>query len=85
MQKHWDKALNNALIAKVLEFCANSHIEWVMYGCIGNHPTLDDFKLNNGFSQFQLTRYYMRARKTTRKYNNFHICIFFHNAELKEP
>ena len=59
LQKHWDKALNNALVAKIVEVCANNHRGWVMYGRMGNHPTLDDFKLNNGFSQFQLTRYYV--------------------------
>ena len=30
-----------------------------MYGRMGNHPTLDAFKQNNGFKQFLLTRYYI--------------------------
>jgi hypothetical protein len=59
LQKHWDKAVNNSLVAKAIEVCANKHIEWIMYGRIGNHPSLDIFKENNGFSRFPLTRYYM--------------------------
>jgi hypothetical protein len=63
MQKHWDKAVNNALIAKAIEVCANEQIKWLMYGRMGNHPTLDNFKQNNGFTQFQLTRYYIPLTK----------------------
>ena len=59
MQKHWDKAVNNALIAKAVEVCANKRIRWLMYGRMGNHPSLDNFKRNNGFTQFPLTRYYI--------------------------
>jgi hypothetical protein len=59
LQKHWDKSVNNALIAKAIEFCANNHIEWVMYGRMGNHPTLDSFKESNGFIKFSLTRYFL--------------------------
>lgn len=59
MQSCWDKAVNNALLAKAVEFCASNHSEWVMYGRMGNHPTLDGFKESNGFSRFQLTRYFL--------------------------
>jgi len=59
LQKHWDKSVNNALMAKALEFCANNHIEWVMYGRMGNHPTLDSFKESNGFTKLPLTRYFL--------------------------
>jgi hypothetical protein len=59
LQKHWDKAINNALIAKTIEVCAKENIQWVMYGRVGNHPSLDRFKQNNGFTQFQLRRYYI--------------------------
>jgi hypothetical protein len=59
LQKHWDKAVNNALIAKGVEVCADKRIRWLMYGRMGNHPTLDAFKQNNGFGQFSLTRYYI--------------------------
>jgi len=59
LQKTRDKAVNNALIAKAIQFCSNNHIEWIMYGRIGNHPTLDDFKENNGFRKLLLNRYYL--------------------------
>ena len=59
LQKHWDKAVNNALVAKAIEVCASIHLEWIMYGRMGNHPTLDNFKQSNGFAKFQLTRYFM--------------------------
>lgn len=59
MQKHWDKALNNALVAKAVEVCASRKIRWLMYGRMGNHPSLDKFKQSNGFTRFRLTRYYV--------------------------
>jgi hypothetical protein len=59
LQKHWDKALNNALLAKTIEVCADQHEQWIMYGRMGNHPSLDRFKQSNGFTQFTLTRYYV--------------------------
>ena len=31
----------------------------MMYGRIGNHPSLDNFKQSNGFEKFTLTRYYV--------------------------
>jgi hypothetical protein len=63
LQKHWDKAVNNALIAKTIEVCAEKNIPWIMYGRMGNHPSLDRFKQNNGFTQFQLKRYYTPLTK----------------------
>jgi len=59
LQKHWDKAVNNALLAKAIEVCANKQVKWLMYGRMGNHPSLDRFKQNNGFTRFSLTRYYL--------------------------
>jgi hypothetical protein len=59
LQKHWDKAVNNALLAKAVEVCANKQVKWLMYGRMGNHPSLDRFKQNNGFARFSLTRYYV--------------------------
>jgi hypothetical protein len=58
-QKHSDKAINNAILAKAIEACANRHVEWLMYARMGNHPSLDKFKENNGFSKFILPRYYI--------------------------
>ncbi len=59
MQKHWDKAVNNALLAKAVEACASKGERWLMYGRIGNHPSLDKFKESNGFVNFPITRYYI--------------------------
>jgi hypothetical protein len=59
LQAQWDKAVNNALLAKVVEVCANQRVKWLMYGRMGNHPSLDRFKQNHGFTKFYLTRYYV--------------------------
>ena len=59
MQKHWDRAVNNALLAKAVEVCASKGVRWLMYGRIGNHPSLDRFKNSNGFVKFPITRYYV--------------------------
>lgn len=59
MQRHRDKAVNNSLVAKTIATIVNLHEEWVMYGRMGNHPSLDNFKLSNGFNKFTLTRYYV--------------------------
>lgn len=31
---------------------------------MGNYPSLDRFKMNNGFTQFPITRYYIALTKT---------------------
>lgn|GEM_PF-247460 len=59
MQKHWDKSVNNALLAKAVEVCAERGERWLMYGRIGNHPSLDKFKENNGFVKYPVIRYYI--------------------------
>jgi Acetyltransferase (GNAT) family len=59
LQKHWDKSLNNALLAKAVEVCAANGIKWLMYGRIGNHPSLDKFKESNGFKKCSIARYYV--------------------------
>jgi hypothetical protein len=59
MQKHWDKAINNAMVAKAIEVCADKKVQWIMYGGMGNHPSLDTFKESNNFQRFTLTRYYV--------------------------
>jgi hypothetical protein len=59
LQKQWDKAVNNALLAKAIQTCANEKARWLMYGRIGNHPSLDRFKQSNGFVRFALTRYHI--------------------------
>jgi hypothetical protein len=59
LQKYWDKAVNNALVAKAIEVCAEKKVQWVMYGRMGNHPTLDNFKESNNFTKYPITRYYV--------------------------
>ncbi len=62
LQKHWDKAINNAMLAKVVELCAKGNHKWLMYGRMGrgsSHPSLDKFKENNGFVRYPLNRYYV--------------------------
>jgi hypothetical protein len=59
LQKHQDKSVNNALLAKAVEVCASKGERWLMYGRIGNHPSLDKFKESNGFIKSPITRYYI--------------------------
>ena len=59
LQKYWDKATNNSLLAKAIEVVASTQGNWLMYGRMGNHPSLDNFKQSNGFAEFQLTRFYI--------------------------
>jgi hypothetical protein len=59
MQKHWDKSLNNALLAKAVKVCASKGEKYLMYGRIGNHPSLDRFKESNGFTKCSINRYYI--------------------------
>ncbi len=66
MQKHWDKAVNNALLAKAVEVCATNRERWLIYGRIGNHPSLDRFKESNGFVRFPIARYYVPVTKKGR-------------------
>jgi hypothetical protein len=63
LQTHSDKAVNNTLIAKAVEVCAIKKCGWLMYGRMGNHPSLDNFKQNNGFVKFSLNRYYIPLTK----------------------
>lgn len=55
---HRDKSVNNALIAKAVEVCAQDNIPYLVYaswvrGSLGN------FKKNNGFEKIDLPRYYV--------------------------
>jgi len=59
LQKQWDKAVNNALLAKTIQVCTDQQLSWLMYGRLGNHPSLDRFKQSNGFARFALPRYYI--------------------------
>lgn len=66
LQKHWDKAVNNVMLAKAVEVCAKNNHKWLMYGRMGkgsSHPTLDKFKENNAFIRYPLNRYYVMLSK----------------------
>jgi hypothetical protein len=49
-----DKAVNNVVIAKTVEFCADHGYVFVVYARFGNHPSLDRFKRNNGFKTWNV-------------------------------
>ncbi len=66
MQVHWDKSVNNALLAKAVEVCASKGQKWLMYGRMGNHPSLDKFKENNGFAKVKIARYYIALSRKGR-------------------
>jgi hypothetical protein len=66
LQKHLDKAVNNALLSKAVEICADKQSGWLMYGRMGNHPSLDKFKQSNGFTKYPLTRWYEPTTKKGR-------------------
>ncbi len=66
MQVHWDKSVNNALLAKAVEVCASQGQKWLMYGRMGNHPSLDKFKENNGFAKVKIARYYLALSRKGR-------------------
>ncbi len=59
LQKHQDKAVNNATVAKAVQYCAEHGIANLMYGRMENHPSLDKFKESNGFIKCDLNRYYI--------------------------
>jgi hypothetical protein len=66
LQRQWDKAINNVMIAKAVELCAKGNHKWLMYGRMGkgsSHPSLDKFKENNGFVRYPLNRYYVILSK----------------------
>lgn len=56
--KHRDKAINNALIAKTVEKCAECQLEYLVYGDWST-TSLADFKRHSGFEEKRLPRYYV--------------------------
>lgn len=58
MQKHWDKAPNNALIAKAVERACEKGVKYLVYEKMPDSP-LGEFKKRNGFKKFPVTRYYI--------------------------
>jgi len=47
---------NNALIAKAVRVCSDKGLNWLIYARMGNHPSLDEFKKNNGFKRCNIRR-----------------------------
>jgi hypothetical protein len=56
--KHRDKAINNALIAKVIEKCETKQLRYLMYA-YWNENSLSDFKRHCGFECIKLPRYFV--------------------------
>jgi hypothetical protein len=59
MVKHRDKATNNALIAKAVEFCAERQIPALIYAMWPREGSLRDFKRHNAFESVTLPRYHI--------------------------
>jgi hypothetical protein len=58
---HRDKAVSNALLAKVVEVCAGRQLKCVVYGHWGSDATrgLVEFKTANGFQCMAIPRYFV--------------------------
>ncbi|PYJ46742.1 MAG: hypothetical protein DME85_09155 [Verrucomicrobia bacterium] len=56
--KHRDKAINNALIAKVIEKCETHQLRYLVYA-YWNENSLSDFKRHCGFECIKLPRYFV--------------------------
>jgi len=56
--KHRDKATMNALVAKVVEICAEKKIPYFLYG-YWDDGIFNDFKRHNGFEKFNVPRYFI--------------------------
>jgi hypothetical protein len=56
--QHRDKAINNALIAKVIEKCERKQLRYLVYA-YWNDNSLSDFKRHCGFECVKLPRYYV--------------------------
>lgn len=57
--KHRDARPNNALIGKAVEVCVEKKACYLVYARMGNHPSLDVFKRDNGFDKYVFNRYYV--------------------------
>jgi len=60
---HRDKAPNNALMAKAVEICTERNIPYLHYA-YWSRGGLGDFKINHGFEQFEVPRYYVPLTRT---------------------
>jgi len=55
---HRDKAPTNALIAKAVEICAESEVQYLHYG-MWSRRGLGAFKVHHGFQRFEVPRYFV--------------------------
>lgn len=53
-----DKSSTNALVAKMVELCAQSGVPYLQYG-VWSRRGLGDFKIGHGFERMELPRYYV--------------------------
>jgi len=58
MQKYWDKAPNNILIAKAVEVACQKGMRYLIYEKMPE-GSLGEFKRNNAFQKMWVTRYYV--------------------------
>lgn len=58
MQKHWNKAPNNVLIAKAVEIACQKGLQHLIYEKMSG-GSLGEFKRRNGFQKMFVTRYYI--------------------------
>lgn len=58
LQRHWDKAPNNALIAKAVELSCQKGVQYLVYAKMST-GSLGEFKRKNGFEKMLVTRYYI--------------------------
>lgn len=56
--EHRDKAINNALISKIIEKCASKSVPQLVYA-FWNENSLSDFKKHCGFERVDLPRYFV--------------------------
>jgi len=47
-----NKAINNGIINNIVKFATKQGYQHIIYARFGNHPTLDQFKRNNGFKPY---------------------------------
>lgn len=57
--KHRDKAPNNALMAEGVRRCCEKNFRFIVYEKMGYLPSLDSFKIHNGFRKCVVPRYYV--------------------------
>jgi hypothetical protein len=59
MVQHRDKAPNNALLARAVEYCANAGIPYLTYANWPPSGGLANFKRENGFQRIEVPRYFV--------------------------